>query len=178
MFTGTKGDLKDWLCHFGTCSKWNGWDYPEKGVNLAMSLRGNAQQILGELSVAELEDFDAIKAALERRFDPAEKENLHRVEFRSRLKKRDESVTEYGFALNRIASNAYPRMPAEAREVIVIDQFVGGLHSKDLRRHVQFHHPQTIHEAIALASEFESFEDRFEGQNRDPESQAATRGGP
>ena len=164
MFTGTKGDLKDWLCHFGTCSKWNGWDYPEKGVNLAMSLRGNAQQILGELSVAELEDFDAIKAALERRFDPAEKENLHRVEFRSRLKKRDESVTEYGFALNRIASNAYPRMPAEAREVIVIDQFVGGLHSKDLRRHVQFHHPQTIHEAIALASEFESFEYRFEGQ--------------
>ena len=52
--------------------------------------------MLGELSVHEIEDFDEIKAALERRFDPAEKENLHRVEFRSRFKKKGESVTEYG----------------------------------------------------------------------------------
>ena len=73
--------------------------------------------------------------------DSAEKEKLHRVEFRSRFKKKGESVTEYGFALNRIASDAYPRMPPEARETIVIDQFVSGLPSKDLRRHVQFHHP-------------------------------------
>ena len=93
VFTGTKGSLKDWLRHFETCARWNGWDYAERGVNLAMSLRGNAQQVLGELSVHELEDFDAIKAALERRFDPAEKENLHRVEFRSRFKKKGESVT-------------------------------------------------------------------------------------
>ena len=28
---------------------------------------------------------------------------------------------------------------------------------------VQFHHPSSIHEAIALASEFESFEERFDG---------------
>ena len=168
VFTGTKGSLKDWLRHFETCARWNGWDYAERGVNLAMSLRGNAQQVLGELSVHELEDFDAIKAALERRFDPAEKENLHRVEFRSRFKKKGESVTEYGFALNRIASDAYPRMPPEARETIVIDQFVSGLPSKDLRRHVQFHHPSSIHEAIALASEFESFEERFDG--RKPEN--------
>ena len=136
VFTGTKGSLKDWLRHFETCARWNGWDYAERGVNLAMSLWGNAQQVLGELSVYELEDFDAIKAALERRFDPAEKENLHRVEFRSRFKKKGESVTEYGFALNRIASDAYPRMPPEARETIVIDQFVSGLPSKDLRSHV------------------------------------------
>ena len=96
MFTGTKGSQKDWLRHSETCARWNGWDYAERGVNLATSLRGNAQQVLGELSVHELEDLDAIKAALERRFDPAEKENLHRVEFRSRFKKKGESVTEYG----------------------------------------------------------------------------------
>ena len=59
-------------------------------------------------------------------------------------------------------------MPPEARETIVIDQFVSGLPSKDLRRHVQFHRASSIHEAIALASEFESFEERFDG--RKPES--------
>ena len=113
----------------------SGWDYAERGVNLAMSLR-------------------------------VKKENLHRVEFRSRFKKKGESVTEYGFALNRIASDAYPRMPPEARETIVIDQFVSGLPSKDLRRHIQFHRPSSIHEAIALASEFESFEESLMGENQ------------
>ena len=54
VFTGTKGSLKDWLRHFETCARWNGWDYAERGVNLAMSLRGHAQQVLGELSVHEL----------------------------------------------------------------------------------------------------------------------------
>ena len=79
VFTGTKDSLKDWLRHFETCARWNGWDYAERGVNLAMSLRGNAQQVLGELSVHELEDFDAIKVALERRLDPAEKESWSRA---------------------------------------------------------------------------------------------------
>ena len=59
-------------------------------------------------------------------------------------------------------------MPPEARETIVINPFVSGLPSKDLRRHVQFHHPSTIHEVIVLASEFESFEERFD--RRKPEN--------
>ncbi|PVD29365.1 hypothetical protein C0Q70_08616 [Pomacea canaliculata] len=95
-----------------------------------MCLRGNAKQVLGELSVGELEDFDAIKTALERRFDPAERESLKRVEF-------------------------------------------SGLPSKDLRRHVQFNHPSSIHEAVALASEFESFDEKFE--SRKPENEEAVR---
>ena len=77
-------------------------------------------------------------------------------------------MTDHGLAPNRIASDAYPRMPPEARETIVIDQFVSGLPSKDLRRHVQFHHPSFFHEAMALASEFESFEESFDG--REPEN--------
>ena len=77
-------------------------------------------------------------------------------------------MTDYGLAPNRIASDAYPRMPPEARETIVIDQFVSGVPSKDLRRHVQFHHPSSIHEAMALASEFESFEESCDG--REPEN--------
>jgi hypothetical protein len=60
-------------------------------------------------------------------------------------------------------------MSSDARETIVIDQFISGLPSKELRRHVQFHHHPTIHQAIALASEFESFDERFEG--RKPENQ-------
>ena len=73
-------------------------------------------------------------------------------------------MTEYGFALNRLANSAYPRMPPEAREDLAIDQFISGLPSKDLKKHVQFGHPQSLDSAIALATEFDSFEGQINEQ--------------
>ena len=172
-FAGVKTELKDFICHFETVARWNGWNEEEKGANLAISLRGSAQQVLRDLSEGEREDFSAILRALERRFDPGERESLKRLEFRNRQRRRDESIVEFGFALNRLVHSAYPTMSVEAKETLAIDQFIAGLPSRDLRRHVQFGHPSSVHEAIALATEFESFDAKVD--NRKPED-AALRG--
>ena len=169
-FSGSKSDLKDWLCHFDIVSRWNGWTEEEKGSNLASSLRGSAQQILRDLPADEMENYQSILHALKRRFDPEERESLRKMEFRNRVKHKDESVADYGFALNRLANSAYPRMPQEAREDLTIDQFISGLPSKDLKRHIQFGRPPTLDKAIALATEFESFDGRYEGKK--PEDRA------
>ena len=166
-FVGGKSDLNDWLCHFNTVAKSNCWNEFEKGTNLAMSLRGSALQVLRDLSAYEREDYECILRALRRRFDPGEQEPLRRMEFRSRIKKKDETVTEFGFSLSRLAISAYPNMSPEAREILVIDQFIAGLQSRDLKRHVQFKHPSSLHEAISLAREYESFEGRFDGRKPD-----------
>ena len=161
-FSGEKSDLRDWLCHFEIVSRWNEWTEREKGCNLAGSLRGSALQVLGELPVENVEDYQSILQVLKRRFDPNEKENQWRVEFRNRKKGKDESVTEFGFALGRIANRAYPEMSHKDREVLVIDQFVEGLPSRDIKRHVKFGHPISLNQALSLATEFESFESGFE----------------
>ena len=163
-FSGSKTELKDWLVQFEIVSRYNAWTEAEKGSNLASSLRGNAQQVLRDLPDEHVEDYNAILEALKRRFDPSERENLRRFEFRQRTKKRDESITEYGFALNRIANSAYPTMPRGAKEILVIDQFVAGLPTPDLQEFVQFRHPSNLNEAIALANEYESFHGRLEGR--------------
>ena len=167
-FHGSKTDLNDYLATFDMTAKWNGWSYTEKGTNLSMSLRGNAQQILQDLTADEREDYEVIVNALKRRFEPDERESQRRLEFRNRLKNKSETLTEYGYLLNRLARKAYPNMATEARDILVVDQFILGLPGKDIRGHVQFHHPQNIHEAIALSSEYESFEKSFEG--RKPEN--------
>ena len=163
-FSGSKTELKDWLVQFEIVSRYNAWTEAEKGSNLASSLRGNAQQVLRDLPEEQVEDYHSILEALKRRFDPGEKENLRRQEFRYRIKKRDESVTEYGFALNRLANSAYPTMPREAKEILVVDRFVDGLPSIEMQKHVQFRHPSNLNEAIAFAIEYESFEGRLEGR--------------
>ena len=155
-FSG-KTELSDYMAHFERVAAWNQWSYYEKGEQLAMSLRGPALQVLGYLGREEGDDYETLRAALFRRFSPEERMTSYRCEFRSRKWQKGESVSEYGFALNRLAAKAYCDIPPDSREVVMIEQFISGLGALDLQRHVQFGHPSTLDQAVSLAGEFVSF---------------------
>lgn len=48
-FDGSRVEWNDYLCHFEQVAEWNVWTNHEKALQLAMSLRGMAQRVLGEL---------------------------------------------------------------------------------------------------------------------------------
>jgi hypothetical protein len=70
---------QDYLVHFEQVSVWNGWSYVEQSQQLIMSLRGEAQKILGDLSQSQLHDYDILKSTLASRFSPKELIVAHRV---------------------------------------------------------------------------------------------------
>ena len=156
-FDGSSVELRDYICHFEQVSRWNNWSESEMATQLVMSLRGNAQRILSELGSAELYNYQMLKAVLVRRFCPPEREMAHRCEFRNRKRKSKESVAEFGYALRRLSSLAYPSLQFHVREGMLLDQYIAGLDNQELRRHVQFAHPQSLDKAISLALEFEAF---------------------
>jgi hypothetical protein len=123
-----------------------------------MSLRGPAQKLLSEIKSESLTDYVAVKDLIGRRFNPIERETAFRCEFRNRKQKRHENASDFGYALQRLCSQAFPGVSLEAREIYVIDQFINGLFRPEVRSHVQYRHPTTIDSAIALAVEFETFE--------------------
>ena len=53
LFDGRSIELDDYLEHFERVAMWNGFSYEEKGIHLALSLRGVAQQILRELPIGQ-----------------------------------------------------------------------------------------------------------------------------
>ena len=63
-FRDHRTELKEYLLHFETVAIWNGWDYAERGHNLAMCLRGAAQQVLSELPPEEQLDYESTIEAL------------------------------------------------------------------------------------------------------------------
>ena len=65
---------------------------------------------------------------------------------------------QYGYALRRLASKAFPTISLNTQEQWVLDQFVNGLGNSEIRKHVQFAHPRNLHEAISLVTEYECFE--------------------
>ena len=160
-FDGSEDELKDYLLYFEICANWNGWDYHDMGLNLAMSLRGPALQVLSLLKHEDGNDFDAIVNVLRCRFDPGGREWFWKARFRDCKKLPGETTEEYMFALQKLASLAYPQFSPEVRETLVVDRFVAGLPSMDIQRHVYFSHPATIADALASAVEFEGVEIYF-----------------
>lgn len=45
LYDGKSVDINDYVPHFDRVAQWNRWSYEEKGIQLALSLRGSAQQI-------------------------------------------------------------------------------------------------------------------------------------
>jgi hypothetical protein len=158
IYNGESVEWPDYLCHFEQVSMWNAWNDSEKATQLAMSLRGQAQRVLSELTHRELNNYSDLKNALSQRFSPAERETSYRCDFRNRRRRVGESAADYGYVLRRLASRAFPTFPPEMRESLIVEQYVTGLGSQELKRYVQFSHPTTLDRAISLALEFESFE--------------------
>jgi hypothetical protein len=44
------------------------------------------------------------------------------------------------------------------RESLIVEQYITGLGNQEVKKHVQFAHPNTLDRAISLAVEFEAFE--------------------
>ena len=158
-FNGQTAEWNDYFIHFETVADWNGWNDAERASQLIMSLQGEAQRVFNDIApFMNTRDYRILVAELENRFNPAEREATFRIEFRNRVKKENETPMQFGYALRRLASKAFPGISLHAQEQWVLDQFMTGLGSVDIRKHVQFAHPKDLNEAISLATEFECFE--------------------
>ena len=65
-----------------------------------------------------------------------------------------ENLVEFGSSLRRLGQKAYPDLSGEALEVHLVDQFVMGLGSFYLQKHVQLQHPRNLEHAVNLALEY------------------------
>ena len=153
FYDGTS-DLTDYLAHFEQVADYNGWSDAQRARVLCVKLKGEARKVLRSLSMMEKTDYDLLQLALTRVFDPQEMEMAHRSVYKNRRRQKGESVAQFGFELRRLAQKAYPALSIRELEVHIIDQYLEGLGDKELRMHVQLHHPQTLSQAIGLAVEY------------------------
>ena len=154
LFDEKNWDFDEYMAHFTSVARWNGWNYAEMADQLAMNLMGSARTVLGNLPEHEVRDFDSLKAALTRRYSPLERRTAYRNEFQHRRRSKGE---KYGCVLRKLAAKAHPSLLPSQREVLIVDQFISGLNSTEIRRHVSFAHHENLDEAIDLSVEFESF---------------------
>ena len=146
----------DYRAHFDACAEINGWTDREKGLYLAVSLRGQAQGVFGNL-LSRTHDYSELAKALQERFAPPNQTELYRVQLRERRQKATESLSELGQDIRRLTNLAYPTAPSDLRETLSKEQFIDALVSSDMRIRVKQARPVDLNDAIRHAVELEAY---------------------
>ena len=61
---------------------------------LSIHLRGEAQRLLGDLTIAQLSNYQVMKQIISERYEPKEKDVAYRCQFRYRKREKGESVSD------------------------------------------------------------------------------------
>lgn len=121
---------------------------------LAASLRDDALAVLGALPRHIPLDFSTLCQALERKFGGVQ--GTHVTTFRVRTQRQKESITEFGFDLQRLAALAFPDCPMNSVQKLVVSQFLEGLRDINTKVMVQMSRPGSLDEALRTALEVEA----------------------
>ena len=154
-FDGRNAEWPDYLLQFQMAADMNGWSERERVQQMLLSLRGQARMLLSGINMNVLPSFEKLCFILSQRYNPREREVARRCEYRNRRRRTGESASDYGYGLQRLFQQAYPYESHSSSSLI--DQFIQGIGDFEIQKHVQFHHPKTLEQAIAFATEFEAF---------------------
>ena len=144
---------RDYKEHFEACAAINDWADKEKARFLAASMKGVAQQVLGDKSEPSYHELTQL---LERRFGPGQRAEVYLAELRGRQRKPNESIQELGHAIRRLTALAYPELARDAQDRLGKTHFIDAEPDKEIRVGIYRANPASLDEAIRIALEIES----------------------
>ena len=149
---------QDYKAHFELCAELNKWSSVQKANYLAVSLRGTAQELLGDMSSELRQNYQFLSETLCARFGSEGQTELFRTQLKSRQRKSGESLPELAQSIRRLVSRAYPEATTGLREILSKDCFIDALLDSDRRLRLKQSRPTSLDEAVKLAIELEAFQ--------------------
>ena len=88
-------------------------------------MQGEVQRVFSDISpYINTQDYDALNTELENRFNSAERKEIFNIECRNRTKEDNETLMQYGYALQKLVSKAFLIISLNAQQQLVLGQFV------------------------------------------------------
>jgi hypothetical protein len=153
---GGKDDLNDFLTQFEITAEINGWGYNEKSLYLASSLTNEARSLLSELNERERRDFDSLVEKLKTRFGSENKAEVYRIQLKTRVRNKGETIQELAQSIRKMTRQAYPSGSQDVVEALALDNFIDALSDSDIRLRLREVAPQNIFEAEKMAVRMEA----------------------
>ncbi|OAD55663.1 hypothetical protein WN48_04418, partial [Eufriesea mexicana] len=125
-FDGT-APFKIFKLQFKMTASTNHWNNEDKVAALVVSLKGPAAEILQTVPEYARGDYDALMAAIERRFASEHRQQIFQMELLNRYQTANETLQVYSTEIERLARLANADAPAEFIESVKIQSFVNGI---------------------------------------------------
>jgi len=157
-FSGeTTESWDDWLGHFESVARINGWDESTCLLWLEVRLTGKAHNAWRRLSTETKAQYSTAKAALKKRFEPDSRRELYMAEFQTRTRRQGESWEELADNIRLLADKAFPELEDKAKEQLSLDRYLALLDKPEVALAVRQKHPKTVDEAVSSTLEIESY---------------------
>ena len=127
-------------------------------MELATSLKGPALTVMVDLDPGLRNNYSALVNALNIRFGSLNSSELYRVQLKSRIKKKSESLAELAQDIKHLTSQAYPLYPTAFREPLALKYFMDALPDRDMKWNIYKGKPKCLDGALQLATEYEVFQ--------------------
>ena len=121
----SSGDVRNWFQCFEICAKANGWEAATKATRLLTLLEGEALAIWLELSTEQQGDYGVAKEEMEKAMRPMGFVSLD--DFHRRKLRPGEALSVFVHDLKKLIDQAIPDMAKEAKEPLLLHQFLMGL---------------------------------------------------
>ena len=121
----SSGDADECFSRFEICSKANDWNAATKATKLPTLLEGEALAVWLELTEENNEDYSKAKKAIKSKLLPPAFSALNMFNQRTLLP--DEALPLFLHDLKRLLSHAMPELPQEARDRLLLHQFLNRL---------------------------------------------------
>ncbi|MGH0127559.1 UNVERIFIED_CONTAM: hypothetical protein FKN15_031313 [Acipenser sinensis] len=134
----------------------NAWSPTEKADQLAAALDGKALQVLLDLGPDELDSYDVIATALDRRFGRVEPAVGLRQHLATRIRGPREKLGVLAADVLYLALRGYPDYPPATQGDLAMEAFVRGLTPNALCQQVRLDTPTSLELALAHAERVEA----------------------
>ena len=156
-FDGTiSAQFRPWIIQFEAIARHQGWTLGERVVRLVSSLTGPAANLLIGMTLGQLDDYNFLRARLSRRYDPPEREEVHRAELRARTRRRNESADEFAENIKNLAQRAYPSADQNMLDNLVVEHFREGHGNEELKKHLCLYPSTGLQDLIGACVRFET----------------------
>lgn len=155
IFDGTS-EFNVFKIQFLAIAEKNRWTDEDKAMVLLLSLKGNAANVLQSIPEVGQKDFATIMSALERRFSNEHSKQLLHIQLKSRVQKKDESIQEYSFDIERLVQAIFGSLPHHLLEMNKVQSFIDGIRDVEIKKQLMINQKITLAETLEYALLLES----------------------
>ena len=134
------------------------WDENTRALELATSLRGQAQGVLSDLEAADRAIYQKLVRTLLNRFEPERKSDAFRAQMKARQRRRGEPLAELAQDIKRLVRKAYSEASVGVKEALACDAFTDAVGNADMEWTIFQGKPKGVDDALRLALEYEAFQ--------------------